>query len=150
MLDGPQITKKAPWKAPCSFVADPGGSVVGSHGHGLHRRRGLRFGLCLGHQARSNVLIDLDEQIELLHIGFEQDAHALVDDETPQTNHVLAQLGGEGAIFLRRGGEKDRPQLAIVGERFFNHTDRRVPVLLEGLKLRGCLEQGARLKLALT
>lgn len=148
----PNKEKGALWGAFSCSESRVRGSVADGNRHRLGLLLGRGLCLCLrpSHQAGGNVLVDLDEEIELLHIRLEQDAHALVDDETAKTNHVLAQLWRQGAIFLCGGGQKDCPQLAIVGERLFNHADGRVPVLLECLELRGCLEQGAGFKLALT
>lgn len=39
-------------------------------------------------QASSNVLIDLDQEIQLAGIRFEQDPHTLIDDEAAQAKHV--------------------------------------------------------------
>ncbi len=86
-------------------------------------------------KASRNMLVDFDQEIQFGRVGFEQDTHALIDDEAAQAKHVGAHVFRQRRLGVERGIKENRPDLTIMRQRILDGRDAGVPVLLEPLKL---------------
>lgn len=107
-------------------------------------------GSAVATQAGGNLAVDVDERVELGRFGASEQLVGLTHDENAEIGDVLADGVGEGTVVLGYGLNEDRPNLAVLVERFFELVIVLRPGVADVLQAGGKAGKQVGLKISRT
>lgn len=141
----------------CQSCAPPSVPALGNKGCRHHQMPANMIGRVLGRggrrlgghaaQARREITVDVDQNLQPFRGGRDHDADRVVEHEQPQAGDIAFDRLRKRIVRFGHCCHQNGPELAVVRERLGQFTLAGVPIIDDALQLGRCLYQNMSFKI---